>query len=276
MHVVAEARAAEFLARVGPYLEASPIENNLIVGIVASIEPAREKDPPLRLRVERGGAIELVAVQTPPRPLVLGPGGEAPVLRLAEYLAFSRVALPGVFGPRATVDAFVEAWSERTGASARLARLQTLYQLGQLERPCAVPGSLREAHAEDEDTLVAWSAAFQAEVGVFAGLDGGARAFVRGKLRARQLFVWENGPIVSMAGWAARTPRAVRVNYVYTPPHERRNGYASVCVAALTKKLLDDGSETCLLFADAGNPTSNGVYRRLGFRPVCDYAEHEF
>jgi GNAT superfamily N-acetyltransferase len=276
MHVVAEGRAPEFLARIGPYLEAAPVESNLIFGVVASIEPARGKDPPLLLRVERDGAIELVAVQTPPRPLVLGPGNEAPVLRLVEYLAFSRVALPGVIGPRDAVDAFIGAWFERTGASAGLVRLQTLYELEQLEMPPAVAGCLREARAEDEDRLAAWSSAFQAEVGVFVGASGDTRPFVRGKLQARQLFVWENGGLVSMAGWAARTPRAARVNYVYTPPDERRKGYASACVAALTKKLLDEGSEKCLLFADAGNPTSNGVYRRLGYRPVCDCAEYEF
>jgi len=79
-----------------------------------------------------------------------------------------------------------------------------------------------------------------------------------------------------MAGWAARTPRAVRVNYVYTPPSERRKGYAASCVAALSKKLFDEGCEACLLFADAGNPTSNGVYQRLGYRPLCEFAQHDF
>jgi predicted GNAT family acetyltransferase len=79
-----------------------------------------------------------------------------------------------------------------------------------------------------------------------------------------------------MAGWAARTSRAVRVNYVYTPPAERRKGYAAACVAALSKKLLDEGSETCLLFADAGNATSNGVYRRLGYGALCEFAQYDF
>jgi predicted GNAT family acetyltransferase len=28
-----------------------------------------------------------------------------------------------------------------------------------------------------------------------------------------------------------------------------------------------------MLFADAANPTSNGVYERLGFRPVAEVVE---
>ena len=31
-----------------------------------------------------------------------------------------------------------------------------------------------------------------------------------------------------------------------------------------------------LLFTDLSNPTSNGLYQRIGYRPVADFAEYDF
>jgi predicted GNAT family acetyltransferase len=79
-----------------------------------------------------------------------------------------------------------------------------------------------------------------------------------------------------MAGWAGPTPRGVRINFVYTPPAHRGRGYATSCVAALTRHLLDPGKEFCFLFTDLANPTSNKIYRRLGYRHVCDFRDVRF
>jgi predicted GNAT family acetyltransferase len=77
-----------------------------------------------------------------------------------------------------------------------------------------------------------------------------------------------------MAGWAGRTARGVRVSFVYTPPEFRRLGYAAACVASLTQQLLDEGQSFCCLYADLANPTSNGIYQRMGYRPICDVSSY--
>jgi predicted GNAT family acetyltransferase len=63
---------------------------------------------------------------------------------------------------------------------------------------------------------------------------------------------------------------------VYTPPHYRNRGYAAACVAALSKRLLDSGRKFCALFADAENPISNGIYRKIGYRDVYIYDKLHF
>ncbi len=75
-----------------------------------------------------------------------------------------------------------------------------------------------------------------------------------------------------MAAWAGRTPNGLRINYVYTPPELRGRGYATACVAALSRALLEAGNRYCCLYTDLANPTSNAIYRRIGYRPVCDAA----
>ncbi|MNR60825.1 FR47-like protein [compost metagenome] len=67
-----------------------------------------------------------------------------------------------------------------------------------------------------------------------------------------------------MARIAHRSPRHGRINDVYTPPAERKKGYASAIVAELCS-ILEGESLQPMLYADQGNPDSNRVYRNIGF-----------
>ena len=60
---------------------------------------------------------------------------------------------------------------------------------------------------------------------------------------------------------------------VYTPPALRGRGYATACVGALSRLLLDAGWALCALFADVANLAANRVYERVGYRPVCEVDE---
>jgi predicted GNAT family acetyltransferase len=71
---------------------------------------------------------------------------------------------------------------------------------------------------------------------------------------------------------AARRPPAAgvsRIGPVYTPPEHRRHGYGSAVTARAAFDILDQ-SAVAVLYTDLGNPTSNKIYRDLGFRPVAD------
>jgi predicted GNAT family acetyltransferase len=79
-----------------------------------------------------------------------------------------------------------------------------------------------------------------------------------------------------MAGFGGKTPSGMRVSWVYTPPEQRGHGYASALVAALTEQLLAAGNRCCFLYTDLANPTSNGIYQRIGYQPVCDAGHYTF
>jgi hypothetical protein len=49
---------------------------------------------------------------------------------------------------------------------------------------------------------------------------------IREDVANHRLFVWDNGGAVSMATWAGRTDRSVRIGIAYTPPELRGRGYA--------------------------------------------------
>jgi predicted GNAT family acetyltransferase len=62
---------------------------------------------------------------------------------------------------------------------------------------------------------------------------------------------------------------------VYTPPEHRGRGYAQACVGELSRQMRAEG-QRCMLFADLGNPVSNSIYRRLGYRAVVELLKYRF
>ena len=46
--------------------------------------------------------------------------------------------------------------------------------------------------------------------------------------------------------------------------------------AAVSQLLLEQGHRFCFLYTDLANPTSNSIYSRIGYEPVCDSRELAF
>jgi uncharacterized protein len=277
VRVIRESDVAPFLERVGAHLSERPAENNLMLGLLGDFArrggiPGRETSqdvPPVLLAVEGPRGIEGVAMQTPPRALIVSRMTDEATERLVEFVLSAEVSISGVNGPDATAERFASVWRAQTGHTTALRMTQTIYELAEVRSFAAAPGLLREANTADERLLAAWSEAFHRETGLDA--FGDHLALVRGKMAAGQLFVWENATLVSMAAWTGRTDQGVRVAYVYTPPAVRKKGYASAVVAGLSQRLLDEGCPRCFLFTNAANPTSNKIYRALGYEPVSDF-----
>jgi hypothetical protein len=79
-----------------------------------------------------------------------------------------------------------------------------------------------------------------------------------------------------MTGASGATPRGIRIGAVYTPPQDRGRGYASNLVAAVSQAQLDAGRTFCFLYTDLANPTSNHIYRAVGYEPVSEAMEFVF
>ena len=81
---------------------------------------------------------------------------------------------------------------------------------------------------------------------------------------------------MSMSGYGSETPNGIRIGPVYTPPDLRGRGYATSLVAAQTGWLLGAGRTFAFLYTDLDNPTSNALYRRIGYRMVAEAADVRF
>ncbi len=216
-----------------------------------------------------GGTVECALLHTPPYPVLLTrlPAGSARPLA-AELFERGR-QLPGVNAEQDDAAEFAAAWCSLAGASAQEFRRSRLFRLGQLT-PAAPPprGAARVASAADSGLLEAWFAACSREIGDMAGPFSGA---VDDCLSYGGLTLWEvDGTAASMAGVKRPAAGVVRVGPVYTPPDQRRRGYAGAVTAAVSQAALDAGAQHVVLFTDLANPTSNALYQRIGFRPVAD------
>lgn len=265
----------DFLRRGGPWLRRSPAEHNLILSIAeASAVASPPPDPPhFFATVERADRVVGCAFRTPPHKVgvTVMPAAAAPLL--VEVLAALYSSVPAFLGPPDTVEALGCAWSDRTGAPWRWGTRHGIYRLDEVVHPGGVPGRLRPARPAELDLMARWTEGFARDAGEeFRAHPDAVSAWLYGG----NLHVWEDGEPVCMAVAQGLTAGGVRIGYVYTPPERRGAGYGSACVAALSQRMLDAGRDFCMLYTDLGNPVSNRIYRRLGYRWVAEVADVTF
>jgi GNAT superfamily N-acetyltransferase len=207
-------------------------------------------------------------VDNPPYPVVLSGMPPAAARALAADLAGIGRAVAGVNARPPDAAAFAAGWREATGSGSRLHRQMRLHRLAGLLPPAPAPGRPRTAGAGDRGLLLEWQVAFQREVHELAT----ARPHeVDDRLGYGGFTLWEvDAGAVSMAGVSRAVAGMVRVGPVYTPPEHRGLGYAGAVTAAISRSALDAGAHEVVLFTDLDNPTSNALYRRIGYQPVSD------
>jgi uncharacterized protein len=269
---------AAFLDVATPFLLTDEARHNLILGVAGTAQRSPDLHPDYRawIVLENDEPVA-AATRTPPYNLALAApqSGEA-LARLAEAIDDD---VPGVVGAQPEVEQFAVAWAARTGATPELRLAQGVYALERILPVPAAPGRMRRQTAEDTELLVEWLQAFEAEALSFLEADEDrARRIVEYRLNAERagLMVWEDGDIVSVAGFGGETPNGIRIGPVYTPPGLRGRGYATALTAELSAKLLAEGRRFCFLYTDLANPTSNGIYERIGYMRVCESAEIAF
>ncbi|MDA0350774.1 MAG: GNAT family N-acetyltransferase [Chloroflexi bacterium] len=271
-----------FAARAVPHLAAHEAESNLELGIIAAIQAGRFADAaPLLLSVEAAGEVLGVAMRTPPFGLLLSSLlPPAAVAAVATWLRASddpAAAIPGVQGEVSVAAAFVEAWHRIAGPRMAVHREERIYRLTAVRPPTPLPaGTLREVRADDLALIVDWFAAFAVDTNDPDPIDPAVAAgrVISAGSPDFGLAIWDvDDTPRSMAGYGGPTAHGIRVGPVYTPPEQRRRGYAGALVAALSQHLLDGGRQFCFLFTDLSNPTSNHVYQQLGYEPVSDVTQ---
>lgn len=285
MRVVTYSDAGEYLQRVEALLEQQEVENSLILGITTRLveQPDWEKYVPyLGVVEDDDGQVVLIAAMTPPFRLLLAapPGGadlEAASLLLIENLRSGDWYVPGVNAEHSLSVCFARAWQTVTGQGYERKMRLRAYQLTQvIPPPNPPPGFVREVTAADVDLITQWRLAFMKEAMGEEGDEESVRELVAKRITSRDTYIWEDDGPASMCVRSRPTKHGISIGAVYTPPEKRGYGYASACVAAVSQRLLDSGKQFTTLFTDLDYPTSNAIYQKIGYRPVCDFTEFVF
>lgn len=257
-----------FLAAAGASLAARPVEHTVALTVTERLRRAGAYhygggDPVLGWWRGADGAVAGTLVRTPPHPALLNAVPAQAVGPLTEALG----AGPDLEAVNADRDTAALLAALLPGY--RTEREERLYRLDVLRPPSPAPeGRARVATCADRALLVEW-------VHGFADATGQARSsaewLVDEGTQRGALTLWEDGGApVALAGRSRMLAGTVRVTLVYTPPECRGRGYAAAVTAEASRAGREAGAREVLLFADLANPTSNGVYRRIGYVPVAD------
>ncbi|KUI38183.1 acetyltransferase [Mycobacterium sp. IS-1496] len=270
----------DFVSSAAAWYARRPMVHTVELTLLRERVPS-EETPVLMTVWDGGGArAELLgaAIRTPPLPLLCGGLSAAPVAEVVGDMVAAGMTLPGVRGPRAVAEEFAQQWCTVTGTARAAGTAERLYRLGTLTAPTGVPGVHRIARRADEPVLIKYQCEFAAEVFGHQPDPSRARAMLATAREVGNVYLlWTaGGAPVSMAAVRPPAVGVSRIGPVYTAPEVRGRGYGAAVTAAACRWALGAGAEQVVLFADLDNPTSNRVYRRLGFVPVGDSVTVDF
>lgn len=279
MQLVRDDNIHNFLQRNLIFLEEKEAANNLMLGIAFALSKRKNGHfPMLSLTVEEQEQPVFCCLQTIPKNLIVygaGPRLDKAIGLVLDHLESKNVQFPGIIGPKSVTSPLAGLWAERMQCGWEISMEQLIYRLDNVNDVQPAPGSFRPAREEDADVVIPWFNDFLKEA-LGETADGEGERIARQKIRTGELYIWENGQVVSMAATTRPSRNGITINFVYTPENERRKGYATSCVSRLSRLMLESGYSFCSLFTDLQNPTSNNIYRRIGYRVVEEFQQIEF
>ncbi|MFD7877160.1 GNAT family N-acetyltransferase [Streptomyces sp. NPDC059766] len=272
----------DFLARAGDFLRSRPGPHVMALTWAERVRTrgagAFGTGVPVFGVLESAGEVRATFHRLPPRALAPTPLTPGQADSLAAHLAALGHPLPSVSADEQSATAFAEAWQRHTGATpkARQTRVR-LYRLGTLIPPEPMPaGRGRLLGERDLEETMFWCGEFARAVGEDVSID--ARTWAGTRFADKRYTLWEtpDGTPVSVAGMNPLIGGQIQVDVVYTPAHLRGRGYAAAVATEVSRAALAAGAKDVVLFADVANPTSNALYRRLGYHALTDWATYDF
>ncbi|GAA3393656.1 GNAT family N-acetyltransferase [Cryptosporangium minutisporangium] len=266
-----------FAPAAAGWLTRDPVRHNHLATVVSQradgILPTEPDAVWALLRDRAGAPPQWVATWTPPHLLLVPELDEEAATALVDALIEAGDTLPGVTGMAPGPTAVARAWVARTGDTTRPGMATRLLVLDTLRPPTDVPGRLIKADWTYRTWLIRAVLGFERDTPSDEPAEVTEEAAARSVdqlLSARLAWLWEvRGEPVALVVNRPPASGVYRISMVYTPPELRRRGYAAAATAELSQHLLDIGARAVLLFTDAANPTSNGVYERIGYRALA-------
>ena len=258
-----------FLNDSEPFLEKKEIENNLILGICNGFTEQRPApDGCIFINAFSGNEVKAASIKTAAKAII---AGDANIKELAGYYREKNIDLKGVFGESAYVGEFSDFYGRQPFVDMTL----IVHKLTTINKMPLAPGRFEMADSQDAALIAAWSMTFEEEK------DPAVRKskeevlkITESKIASGDIFRWtDNGSLVCMAAINRKTKNAGIVGLVYTPEEYRGKGYAASHVQQLSEYILRKGFAYCGLFTDKANPTSNHIYKKIGYEAVAEFMD---
>lgn len=276
--------ANAFLEHTLPVFKADKTRHRLMLGIAIALQKRPdafgEKTPLMAAHLRQNAQPDFIAMMTPPFPLLIWfetQLGEKELKELALTIKEKGWDLPGVNGIASCSSRFASAWAEINQINAQPVMHSMSYELTEVLFPDPMPtGSFRFAQENQAEILLKYMNEMQDDLNVTVRIEY-TLEHMHNFIGNKRIGIWlvDDQP-VSMAMSNRPQLTSIGISAVYTPNEYRGKGYASAVVATLSQELLNQGYQRINLFTDLANPTSNKIYKAIGFNEVCDYQEFKF
>ncbi|MEP6943652.1 MAG: GNAT family N-acetyltransferase [Betaproteobacteria bacterium] len=277
--------AGEFLRTAADFLKSAPAATSMIAMPAARMLRApNDDDAGIYLAtVTNDGSVVAAVCHGNSGGALLSTAPDAAVLLIARDMAARGRRPDSVVAPLRECGIFARAWRDSTGASPSQRFQLRHFELTSMPAAGESAGRLRAPHADEHALIASWHLAFIEDTGIPDDPERVLRHLER-RISRGLIRVWDVAvtgaardvrELVCFAGFSVDHDTA-RIAPVYTPPALRGRGYATAMVAELARELFAAGKHAIHLTTDVANPTSNGIYQRIGFRPVVDHFHFDF
>jgi len=277
MNIVSYNTPQEFLQSTLILLERNEVENNLIIGLCNGlIDNNSTFDNCVFVNaITVEGNIQASSIKTLHKAIVTCYDDNLSGIKaIAEYYKEKEPPIKGVVGKTN----FALEFSKSYGRQYIEDKVLIVHQLESLNKLPISKGILELASTGDIDLITKWSIQFETDVQAFpkATYDQMHNS-VTSRINSGSFFKWIcDGEIVSIAAIVRQTTNACIIGLVYTPSHLRGKGFATSCVQRLSEIVLEKGFKFCGLYTDKANPTSNNIYKNIGYVPIEEHSDIEF
>ncbi len=255
--------------------------NNLMVGNCADALDAVYGDDWLFGAVRNNGVTELVILYRAPWKLTLysptdNTSDELYKFAAEEVYKLNR-HLPGVNTENTIGEKFAKFYCELSGQSYKVHMPMRILVLEKLkEATLRDDVTYRRATEADMETLIKFQKDFNIEALHEEKPDEEVMAAIARSMERGYFLLEKDGKIVAQTVSTRKLKKGKGVSGVYTPPEERHKSYAYNLVYRVSKELLDNGAEYCVLFTDDTNPISNHIYEKVGYERRVDTSDIDF
>ncbi len=264
----------KFQAVVIEHLKRYEAENNLIIGLLDTLSQNKyhySDIEPLLLVIYNEDKLSSVSIMTPPYNIIVSKAENQDLELLANYIYERKICIPGVLGPNREAEVFANYYSDLSSKKFEIEMNERIYQIDNVESQSMPNGKMRFATMNDYVFLKDWARSFAIDAKMSEyDIEKTAERFKK-KISDKAVAIWDDGEPRAMATYQGKTPNGVRIGHVYTPDEFRKNGFGGAVTASLTEYLLNNGNKFCFLFTDLDNPTSNSIYKKIGYKEVCDF-----
>ena len=266
----------DYLQESASILELKELENNLILGICNSLlDNLKNNEEYYFVNLFQDDKIIASSIKTSTKVIVFSSSeNKLDIKEISNFYTNNKIDVDGVIGETITAETFAEFYHKKI-LRVKPLLIQKLIKTNDI---AISEGYFETCAVNDTELLANWTSDFFEEEELipkksFTEIEN----TVKNLLKTKDFFCWKNkGQIVSIAAILRKTKNIGIVGLVYTPKEFRGNGYASSCVKKLSEYIIENGFSYCGLFTDKANPTSNKIYKQIGYETISEFKNIEF